>query len=225
MSEHILAWHFVDSNGKRRDGLKERVSVTYHVGGGYLVMCGRGLHASRRCLDALRYAPGAILRRVECWGSVIEADDKIVCRHRKVLWQRDVTRELHLFACRVAEDALTVARVTDKRSWKAIEAKRAWLDGKATDQELDAARAAAWAAAGAAARAAAWDAAWAAAWAAAGDAAWAAARAAAWYAARAAAGDAARAAAWYAARAAAGDAAWEKYNTWLENTVSKEERS
>jgi len=44
----------------------------------------------------------------------------------------------------------------DPRSAKALEVKRAWLAGKATDKDL----AAAWAAARAAAWAAAWDAAW-----------------------------------------------------------------
>ena len=88
----------------------------------------------------------------------------------------------------------------------ALMVKKMWLIGKATDAELDAARAAAWAAAwdaraaarAAAAEAAAWDA-WDAARAAA-ETAWDAARAAAEAAARAAE---AREAAWDAARAAA----------------------
>ncbi len=112
---------------------------------------------------------------------------------------------LHEFACRCAEYALTFVENPDPRSVAAIEAKRAWLRGEITDDELaavrdaawDAARAAAWGAAGAAAGAA---------WGAAGDVA----RAAAW----GAAGDVARAAAWAAAgdvaRAAARDAAWDR---------------
>ena len=84
---------------------------------------------------------------------------------------------LHEFACVCAEYALSLIENPDPRSIKAIEVKRAWMRGEATDEELDAARAAAWAAAWgaawAAARAAAWDAyeaakyaAWGAAWAA-----------------------------------------------------------
>jgi hypothetical protein len=111
-------------------------------------------------------------------------------------------RLLHDFAIWCAEQALALIDDPDPRSLKALEVKRAWLDGNATDEELSAARAAAWAAA----RAAALDAAWAAARAAALAAAWAAARAAAWAAAWAAALDAAldaaRAAAWAAAWAA-----------------------
>ena len=74
----------------------------------------------------------------------------------------------------------------DKRPHEAVRIKRLWLDGKATNEELDAARAAAMDAARDAARAAAWDTA--------SYAAMDAARAAASYAARAAARDAARAA-------------------------------
>lgn len=97
---------------------------------------------------------------------------------------------LHEYACRCAEYALTFVREPDSRSIAAIEAKRKWLRGEISNDDLTAARAAAgaaaWAAADAAAGAAA-RAARAAARAAAWDAAWYAARDAAWTAARAAA--------------------------------------
>lgn len=66
---------------------------------------------------------------------------------------------LHEFVCRCAEGALRKAGVTDDRSWNAIRVKRLWIEGKATDTELAAARDAARDAALAAARDAAWDAA------------------------------------------------------------------
>lgn len=66
---------------------------------------------------------------------------------------------LHEFACRCAEQALAIVANPDPRSVAAIAAKRAWLKGEITDEQLGAARAAAWAAEGAAARAAAWGAA------------------------------------------------------------------
>ena len=56
----------------------------------------------------------------------------------------------------------------DRRPHDAVAVKRLWIEGEATDEELAAARDAAWDAA----RAAAWDAAWNAAGAAAWDAAW-----------------------------------------------------
>jgi hypothetical protein len=94
---------------------------------------------------------------------------------------------LHELACRFAEQALRreliAGRKPDPRSWKSIRVKRAWIAGTVTDEQMEAARVAAWAAA------------WAAAW----TAAWAAARAAAW------------AAAWTAARAAAREAADKRH--------------
>ena len=105
---------------------------------------------------------------------------------------------LHEYACRCAEYALTFVREPDSRSIAAIAAKRKWLRGEISNDDLTAA----WAA-NAAANAAAW-----AAWAAAA-AAKAAARAAAWatwaaaWAAIAAANAATNAATWAAARAAA----------------------
>ena len=176
MSEVVWAWHFVKDDGTRaQDGVKEIIGKTYSAKGP-LVMCENGMHASKRILDALQYAHGSLVRRVECWGEVQIQPDKLCSRHRKPLWQVDATRILHEFACRVAEDALKLAGVTDERCWQAMAAKRRWLAGQATDMDL----------------AAACDAAWAAAWDAARYAAWAAAGAAACDAARSAACDAAR---------------------------------
>ena len=172
MSENrIKGWHFC-KDWALLDGQKLVVGETYHVEG-ELVMCERGLHLSERILDALSYAPGSVVCRVEGWGDVQKDTDKLVCRNRTVLSAIDGTRILHLTACKWATDALKVAKVTDERCWNAIRTKRLWLDGKATDEEL----------------AAEWDAAWAAEWDAASAAAWAAARAAAWAAANAAAWD------------------------------------
>ena len=77
---------------------------------------------------------------------------------------------LHEFACRCAEDALSRIDNPDPRSIHAIAVKRRWIAGEATDEELAAARTAAWAA-----QAATW-ATWTAARTAAQDAAEAAAR-------------------------------------------------
>ena len=61
---------------------------------------------------------------------------------------------LHEYACRCAEYALTFVREPDSRSIAAIEAKRKWLRGEISNDDLTAAQTAAWAAADAAARAA-----------------------------------------------------------------------
>ena len=98
---------------------------------------------------------------------------------------------LRLMACDFAEAVLKDVPEGEDCPRRAIEVARRFAAGEASQEEMAAARAAAWAAA----RAAAWDAARAAAsaaaWAAASDAAWDAAWAAAWAAAGAAAGDAA----------------------------------
>ena len=188
----MLAWHFL-SEDKRLgydDGRVVEVGVPLECEGD-LALCKNGMHGSVRLIDALSYASGPIVCRVEIEGDVIEGDDKLCGRRRAVLWMLDATCILHEFACQCAEDALALVAEPDPRGVAAIDAKRAWLRGEITDEELDAA----WAAAR--------DAAWNAASAAARDAR-AAARAAASAAARAAASAAARA----VARAAAWGAAW-----------------
>ena len=120
-------------------------------------------------------------------------------------------REIRLLAVWCARQVQHL--MTDQRSLEAmdvaLDVAERFANGNSDDDELYAARAAAWAAAGAAARDAAWAASRAAAEAAAGAAAGAAARAAArdaaWAAAWAAEEDSARA----ASRAAAWDAAWD----------------
>ena len=149
-------------------------------------LCKAGFHASERIIDALRYAPGPVLCVVELGGEIVHGDDKAVAQERTVSWMQDISPTLHEFACQVAEEALKECGVTDKRPWKAIEVKRKWLKGEASDEELkaatDAARDAANAAWSAAANAAwcAANAAWCAAYAAwcATNAAWSAAYAA-----------------------------------------------
>ena len=195
MADRWFGWHFLPADRRLRWGSCEVVEAgrTYRAKGP-LVLCENGMHASRRAIDALSYAPGPVVSRVELLGERLDDGDKSCARERLVLWLADATTVLHEFACAMATDALCAAEArgerVDPRLWAAIETKRRWLRGDATDQELAAARAAAraaagaaaWDAAGAAAGAAVWDAAGAAAW----DAAWDAAWAAAWDAARAA---------------------------------------
>ncbi len=73
---------------------------------------------------------------------------KQVSATRTLVAARDVTRELRLFVCDCAERTLTrergQGREPDARSWAAIEVARRHADGKATDNELAAARYAQW---------------------------------------------------------------------------------
>ena len=159
----MRAWHFLknDMTGRCgnepawKDGQKRTVE-------GDLVMCQHGYHASKRLIDALEYARGSTICRVEVSRERLKDTDKVCARWRRLLWHLPAEvgeRILHEFACWCAEQALKrerkAGREPDPRSWQAIETKRKWLRGEASDQELYAARDAA--------RAAARDAAWAAA--------------------------------------------------------------
>ena len=203
-----LAWHFAPST-MRTAHTEEPIVVGETLAyDGTPVLCRRGLHASERALDALVYAPTeCCLCRVEVGDFVVRGYDKIAGTTRRCLWALDAattSRVLRDFSCRVAEQALTAAGVTDHRSWDAITAARAYERGEIDAAARAAASAAAWDAAGDAAGDAA-----SAASAAASAAARAAASAAASAAARAVARDVAWAAARVAARDAARDAAWD----------------
>ncbi len=141
-------------------------------------------------------------------GEMVAGEDKIVVRHvrlvRELNWNERTAR---LFAADCAERVLKVAKVTDKRSWAAVEVARKYANGQATDKELSAAQSAARLAARSAAESAAWSAARLAARLAARSAAESAAESAAWSAARLAAQSAAESAAESAARLAARSAA------------------
>jgi hypothetical protein len=103
----MLAWHF----------LRDDQRLSYHphtlveVGQKLTVeppleLCRWGLHASKKALDALGYAPGSIACRVELSGEILEGEDKVCATERTVLQMIDATNVLHEFACWCAEQAL-----------------------------------------------------------------------------------------------------------------------
>ena len=203
MSKEVLAWHFVGD--ALRDGRPVPADGVTLKHKGKLELCASGLHASERLIDALGFAPGPILCRVQMGGTIKKDSDKLVASQRTILWRIDSTDVLQKFA---RQCALDVAHLWDMppvvRQY--LETGDESIRAAAGAAARDAAGAAARAAARAAATDAAWDAAWDAARDAAWDAAWAAAGAAAWDAARAAASYGAQGAASIAARAAAKDA-------------------
>ena len=159
-----LAWHFVGET--LRDGSPIPANGEWLEYSGPVVMCESGLHASTDPFDALQYAPGPILCRVEVDGVVQRHNDKLVCSRRRIVARRDVTDMLRLFARQCASDVLHL--------WAAPEIVVRYL--ATGDESIRAAASdAAWDA-----RGASWAAASDAAWAIARDAARAAARAAAW---------------------------------------------
>ena len=210
MTDKLECWHFANNDLRLGydDGREIVAGESLRVEGAP-VLCETGLHGSIRLLDALQYAPGHMLCRVELSDGIIEGDDKAVSRERKTLWIFNAENALRDFAATVAENALLAERAAgrepDPRSWFAVQFVRDLLAGKIKpeDQEAawSAARSAAWSAARSAARSAAWSAAWSAA-----RSAWSAVESAAWsaaWSALSAAESAARSAAWSAAWSAA----------------------
>jgi hypothetical protein len=174
---------------------------------GELKPCRNGYHVVT--LEQLPDWLGERIFEVEPGDEIVHEDNKSVTRTCRLT--RECTgwneRTARLFACDCAERVLYLFEARhpdDGRPRQAIEIARRYAEGKATVEELAAARAAAWEAALNASRDAGWDAAREAA----EDAARAAAWAAAWAAARDASREASRAASRYAAWAAAENAAW-----------------
>ncbi len=112
-----LAWHF--TNGPQlRCGTALETGRTYHVEPP-IALCRRGLHASVRLIDALTYAPGSTLSRVELSGEILTDNDKIVATDRRVLWTIDATDLLRRFARSCALDVIDL--------WDAPEIVVRWL--------------------------------------------------------------------------------------------------
>jgi hypothetical protein len=147
---NVMAWHFT---GKTlRDGRPIPAVGEWLIHAGPVVMCQSGLHASRKALDALGYAPGFIVHRVECEDVVAEDSTKLVCRRRRIVGTVDGPVAEQILRRFARQCALSVI---DK--WDAPDIVRRYL--VTGDESI---------------RAAAWDAARNAAWDAARNAAWAA---------------------------------------------------
>ena len=122
-----------------------------------LELCTYGLHASIRALDALGYAPGPIICRVELGGRILKSSDKVCASERTVIAMADATKTLRAFARSCALD------VIDK--WDAPSVVREYLE-TGNEELRESARSAAWSAARSAwsAKAAAESAVWSAVW-------------------------------------------------------------
>ena len=180
MTDKLICWHFANNDLRLGydDGREIVAGESLRVEGAP-VLCETGLHGSIRLLDALQYAPGHMLCRVELSDGIIEGDNKAVARERKTLWIFNAENALRDFAATVAENALLAERVAgrdpDPRSWAAVQFVRDLLAGKINPKDQQAARSAAWWAAESAAESAARSAAESAAESAARSAAWSAA--------------------------------------------------
>ena len=151
-------WWFSE-NSKRLgygDNRKIKIGRTHKVEG-ELILCKHGLHASKRIIDALKYARGSIIWKVRLGGVIVHATDKSVASERTYISGGiDVSDVLGKFIRMCALDVIHL--------WKAPSEVVEYLKtGKEAlrDAAWDAAWTAAWtAAAGATARTAAAVAAW-----------------------------------------------------------------
>ncbi len=162
----LLGWHFSNGVLDYNDGHEIKAGIT-HEHDGELKLCKSGLHASRRPLDALRYAKGNICSRVRLSGEIIKDDDKAVATRREYLYVFDAEEVLRKFARLCALDVIG--------KWDAPEIVRRYLETGDESMRSAArvvARSAAWSAAWAVAKDAACDAAC--------DAAWVASRYVTW---------------------------------------------
>ena len=83
----MKAWHFVCDT--LRDGSPIPEDGETLVYEGDIELCASGYHASKRVIDALQYAPGNTLCRVECGGVIEEGGDKLVSSERTIIWRID----------------------------------------------------------------------------------------------------------------------------------------
>jgi hypothetical protein len=75
LEDPSLYWHWISEDRKLRysDGREVKVGEKLTCQGP-LSLCERGMHASRRAIDALQYAPGCIVCRVRLSGEILEPD-------------------------------------------------------------------------------------------------------------------------------------------------------
>jgi len=180
----MKAWYF-STNAKRLrygDNRVIRKGITHKVkldDDHQLSPCSYGLHASKSVFDALEYAPGSYVWRVDLRGQIEVGDNKVCAESRTYLWGFDAEDVLRRFARKCALDVIHLWNPpqivvdylnTSDESLRAAAWDAAWDAARAADWDVaqdaaqDAAWAAAWAAARAAARAADWDVAWDAVW-------------------------------------------------------------
>ena len=145
----MLAYHFIAPDLKTRfDNLQAKVGEVLEVAG-EIKLCNFGLHASVHPWDALLHAQTeqTTLCLVELSGKIIEGDDKVVASKRKILKTVDAKPLFQRIALFAAKEVLPIFEKKypdDKRVRTCIEVTERYLKGKATKEELEVARSAAY---------------------------------------------------------------------------------
>ncbi len=94
----MKAWHFLAVDKRLQYGDRQLVTVgdTLTATEKPLRLCEYGLHGSEHVFEALTYAPGPILCRVELGGEILREDDKVCAEQRTVINMRDVATQRKL---------------------------------------------------------------------------------------------------------------------------------
>ena len=127
-----IAYHFTGS--KLRDGRDVPAIGEWLEHKGPAFLCQSGLHASRTPFQALSFAPGFQLHKVEIDGIVAETDDKLVATKRKIITSLDAKEIILSFA---RKQALSVIHLYD-----CPQVLREWLETGDPAKQKDAATAA-----------------------------------------------------------------------------------
>ena len=101
-------YHFTSE--KLRDGRPIPAIGEWLVHDGPIVMCLSGLHAGKTPYEALRYAPGPLLHKVNLRGDLTVDTNKVVARSRRIVATIDATNLLRTFA---RKQALSVIHLWD----------------------------------------------------------------------------------------------------------------
>lgn len=106
-------WHFSNYDKKLLygDGRTIKAGETLTVPGP-VSLCYHGLHACKDLLDALNYAPGFYLWKVDLSGEFVNGDDKSAATSRKALWGFNARHVLLAFARQIVLNGV-------RKHWKA----------------------------------------------------------------------------------------------------------
>src|SRR5687767_6258415 len=99
-----IAWHFVGAT--LRDGTPVPADGIKLVYPGEIELCMRGYHASLDPFDALKFAPGGTLCKVECGGKILQDYDKLVCSERTIIKRVNAEKLLRDFARQQARSVM-----------------------------------------------------------------------------------------------------------------------
>lgn len=106
----LNAWHFARDDRRLGHGDGREIIEGGELWvDGEIKLCYAGLHWCRRPIDAINYASGNVICKVEPLGEIFEDNDKGVSQGRKVLWMSDCSEMLTEFERLVALDLIKMS--------------------------------------------------------------------------------------------------------------------